>query len=175
VLGFFCLDATALAYGGKDVATCTNGPLTCGLYDGIVDLSRVDAAYQVLDLGVTRVRYRDQELGFLTEGNHVVPDGVTAVQQGPHPPPALDLRAYPNPFNPSTTIRVAGTAPLASVDVYDVTGRRVRHLWRGPLEGERELSWDGRNDQGVGVASGTYLVRFRAGADARSAKIILLK
>jgi len=51
----------------------------------------------------------------------------------------------------------------------------VRHLWRGRLEGERELSWDGRNDNGVGVASGIYLVRVRADTDARSAKIILLK
>ena len=75
---------------------------------------------------------------------------------------------YPNPFNPATHIQVSlpQRSPV-SVRVYDTVGQLVRTL----MEGEQEagfylLSWDGRNEAGAEVASGTYLYRLEA-RDAR--------
>jgi len=69
---------------------------------------------------------------------------------------------YPNPFNPSTTIPVTlENGGPARLEVYDVSGRRVRVLHRGELPaGRHEFSWDGRDDRGVAVSSGVYLARF---------------
>jgi hypothetical protein len=84
---------------------------------------------------------------------------------------------FPNPFNPSTFIRysVPVTAP-ARLDVYDVHGKHVRRLVdgvRGP--GIYEVEWDGRNEDGEGMASGVYFYRFEALGDVQRNKMLLLK
>ena len=73
------------------------------------------------------------------------------------------LAAYPNPFNPVTTIRwqLPEPGPL-SVDVYDLRGRRVRALFDGRVAtASGTLSWDGRTDDGRALSSGVYLLRLR--------------
>ncbi len=71
---------------------------------------------------------------------------------------------FPNPFNFSTVVRYRlPVAARVRLTVYDVSGRLVRVLGeglRGP--GERTVRWDGRNDCGQAVASGTYLVQLWA-------------
>lgn len=74
------------------------------------------------------------------------------------------LGAAPNPFNPQTritfTLQEAGTATL---DVYDLRGLRVRRLLLADLPaGRHEATWDGRDDAGRGLASGTYVCRLAA-------------
>ena len=88
-------------------------------------------------------------------------------------------KARPNPFNPATEIAfsLAGTEPTqVAVDVYDLQGRHVAHLWRGDLgPGTHAMSWDGRDRSGLGVASGTYLARVKVGNSIRTSKLILAK
>jgi hypothetical protein len=89
---------------------------------------------------------------------------------------ALDQN-FPNPFNPSTTIRfevrVAATVDLA---VFDVRGRRVATLHRGPIEaGFQERTWAGRDDEGRSVASGMYFVRLSGPGFTASRKMMLAK
>lgn len=83
----------------------------------------------------------------------------------------------PNPFNPATSLRF--TVPRAgAVDlvVHDLSGRRVRTLVDGRLEaGAHEVRWDGRDDQGHGVASGVYLARLRSGAETMVRRLTLVK
>jgi hypothetical protein len=85
--------------------------------------------------------------------------------------------AYPNPFNPSTTILIA--LPLAShveLSIYDVNGRRVRTLLDDKKDAGRYTHvWDGRDDDGRLLGSGVYFCRFRAGEHNQSRKILLLK
>ncbi|RMI03587.1 MAG: T9SS C-terminal target domain-containing protein, partial [Calditrichaeota bacterium] len=73
---------------------------------------------------------------------------------------------FPNPFNPSTTIRYQ--LPVSSevrLEIYNVLGQRVRSLVRGRVKaGFYTAVWDGRNDAGEPVASGIYLLRFHAAA-----------
>ncbi len=72
---------------------------------------------------------------------------------------------HPNPFRPHTTLTyelVAGGP--AKLEIYDVLGRRVRTLMnRNQPAGRHEATWDGCDEAGRQVPSGTYLLRFSAG------------
>ena len=85
--------------------------------------------------------------------------------------------AHPNPFNPSTTISFELTrADEVDVSIYDISGRKVRTLVRGLLDATRhDVTWDGMNEQGRGVASGTYMYRITSATSVVGDKIMLLK
>ena len=70
--------------------------------------------------------------------------------------------SYPNPFNPAVVIPLdlAKDAAEVSLTVYDVLGRRVRQVWDGPLgAGTHRFTWDGRDENGKGVAAGVYIYK----------------
>ncbi len=87
------------------------------------------------------------------------------------------LAAWPNPFNPATTIRFALDEPgFATLAIHDLQGRRLRVIHRDHLDaGEHGFSWDGRDETGRGLGSGLYLARLSADGEAQSAKLMLLK
>lgn len=94
-------------------------------------------------------------------------------------PTAYDLFPnYPNPFNPSTTIRFALPAPArVTLNVYNVLGQRVVALADKAdyAAGYHTLVWDGRNERGQAVSSGVYFFRMSTGDWARTRKMILLE
>ncbi|MEN8193729.1 MAG: FlgD immunoglobulin-like domain containing protein [Bacteroidota bacterium] len=66
---------------------------------------------------------------------------------------------YPNPFNPSTTIEYdIPELSTVSIEIYNITGQRVRSLIRAKSEspGYKKVIWDGKNDNGIMVATGAY-------------------
>lgn len=87
------------------------------------------------------------------------------------------LSSYPNPFNPMTTL--AYTLPRGgevTLRVMDVRGRVVRTLQAGVQSaGSKELTWDGRDDAGRALPSGTYLARLETADFATVQKMALLK
>ncbi|MCB9366193.1 MAG: T9SS type A sorting domain-containing protein [Calditrichaeota bacterium] len=74
------------------------------------------------------------------------------------------LPAYPNPFNSS--VQLSWLAPPggahASLEIYDVLGRRVTKLFDGLASGVHHLTWDGTARNGAQVSTGTYFVRLSA-------------
>lgn len=72
-----------------------------------------------------------------------------------------DLRSRPNPFNPSTEVSfLLDRAGEVAVMVYDVRGVLVRSLDAGRLPaGPAAVVWNGIDQHGLEVASGTYLYR----------------
>ncbi|MCK6621004.1 MAG: T9SS type A sorting domain-containing protein [Calditrichaceae bacterium] len=84
---------------------------------------------------------------------------------------------YPNPFNPATTITLSlPQDSRVSLEVYDITGRKVRTLADQPLPaGVHKIAWDGRNEGGEAVSSGVYIYRVQAGAFVESRKMVLLR
>ncbi|MCP4574077.1 MAG: hypothetical protein GY838_17085 [bacterium] len=84
----------------------------------------------------------------------------------------------PNPFNPSTELRLTlpARAEWTEVTVHDLKGRLVRRLWDGPLPaGTSRVVWDGRDTGGRSVGSGIYLARFQALGRTESIRMALLR
>ena len=84
---------------------------------------------------------------------------------------------YPNPFNPSTTLTFElPQERQVHLAIYALDGSLVRTLVSGQHEaGRHEVIWDGRDDAGRGVATGTYFARVRAGDFSQIRKMVLLK
>lgn len=87
------------------------------------------------------------------------------------------LQNYPNPFNPSTQIRYNLTkADNVVLTVYDVLGKEIRTLVNQKLNpGEQVAVWDGLDNGGKAVASGTYFVKLKTSSGVDSKKMTLLK
>jgi hypothetical protein len=87
-------------------------------------------------------------------------------------PTDFALAAYPNPFNPATTVSFSlPEAGTVSVSIYDVAGRLVRTLAAGNYAaGIHPL----RFDAGA-LPSGVYVARMNCGAFTSSQKLLLLK
>lgn len=87
------------------------------------------------------------------------------------------LPPTPNPFNPSTLLRLelAHEADLRW-RVYDQRGARVRTLVEGRLAaGEHQKRWDGTDDSGRVVSSGVYYAVVRGDGVDLTRKLVLLK
>lgn len=84
---------------------------------------------------------------------------------------------YPNPFNPSTTIRYGLPVDArVNVSIYNILGQRVRQLVdKDQTAGYQTVTWNGRNDAGRPVPSGVYLYQIVAGDFRASKKMLLLK
>jgi hypothetical protein len=144
---------------------------TWNRYDttSIPNMYVTDSTKKVLNTSVINVRvveytgttgFRDLPLSVVTPEDYVLEQN------------------YPNPFNPSTTIRF--TLPVdkkISLTVYDITGRAVRTLIGDQAyeKGSHSVSWDGRGDNGLPVASGQYIYSLRYGNFSTSQKMTLLK
>jgi hypothetical protein len=65
---------------------------------------------------------------------------------------------YPNPFATTTQflIRVSDPAVIR-LDIFTVSGKRIRRLERTRDGGEEWILWDGRDELGEEIANGTYL------------------
>jgi hypothetical protein len=100
------------------------------------------------------------------------PTGVDDVPRG-----GLGLSAWPNPFNPSTTVEVRAPAGEAvRLDVYDAAGSLVRRLFDGVMAADAaRIAWDGRNAGGARVPSGVYLVTAVRGELRATHKLVLIQ
>jgi hypothetical protein len=109
--------------------------------------------------------------------------GVTDVPGGEpggdsRPPGVTALREiWPNPFNPATRVAFdLARAGLARLDIHDARGRLVRRLVAEDLPaGRHERVWDGRDDGGQAVASGTYFARLAADGRLTMKTMLLMK
>ena len=92
-----------------------------------------------------------------------------------HPP-------YPNPFNPTTTIRFnipvetqrvgdPAVSRATSLQIFDITGRLVETLINGKIQpGNHEIKWDASP-----YSSGIYFVELRFGKERIVQKLLFLK
>jgi hypothetical protein len=112
---------------------------------------------------------REVELVLGKEGNPVnikdpdypnIPNQITVYQN------------YPNPFNPETTIRIDLERPSQLVvEVFDITGRKVRTLANGfHFLGVHTIPFDASS-----LSSGIYIYRVQSGNDVITKKMTLIK
>ena len=86
-------------------------------------------------------------------------------------------QAYPNPFNPATTISYhLLEANHVRVDIYDMIGNKVRTLVSQTQNaGTKSYQWNATNDLGQSVSAGMYIYTIQAGDFIQSKKMVLLK
>jgi hypothetical protein len=89
----------------------------------------------------------------------------------------VEVSAYPNPFNPQTTIELnLPRQGRVAVKIFSVRGELVRTLHDGVLPaGVHELVWDGRDDRGAASASGVYFAETRALDQTRVVRMAMVK
>jgi hypothetical protein len=87
--------------------------------------------------------------------------------------------AYPNPFNPTTTITYAiKERGHVSLKVYNAAGQLVRTLvdeMQSPRPEGFRIEWDGKSDAGTGVATGVYFYRMVSKNFELTKKTVMLK
>lgn len=109
------------------------------------------------------------------------PLGTEESSDGGDEPPAastgIRLTVSPNPFNPATRIRFELIhTEQVSVAIHDIRGRQVRELLDRPLDaGRHVIEWNGIDDRGMALPSGSYLVRLTSDSAIRTARLVLIK
>jgi len=191
------LDSDAQVYGGMitlDVAPgvelvtsdAVQSAMVAAHQDGhSVRVAFAGASALASDGGIATLSFRgpaDVDAYTLTSAQ--LNDGAVNVTFGDKPvvdtPSSKKLELlgnYPNPFNPRTeiTFYIPEKAPT-TVAIFDASGRKIRTLASNQMmEGEVSMVWDGLNDQGGRVASGTYFYRVKAGNQIASKSMVLVK
>jgi hypothetical protein len=84
---------------------------------------------------------------------------------------------YPNPFNPSTTISFEmHEAGEASLKIFNIRGEEVTTLAQGRIQpGHYQVTWNGKDNQGQVVATGTYIAVLSNGSEQVSRNMLMLK
>ena len=162
----------------------TNPLGVAGRGDNAIDnVERID----VTDLPAGQYRVTVSHKNSLTDGQQVysivwsgfVPDGSVSAVDGGNVPGGVVVLAgvFPNPFNPRTRIRFEVPSPgRVQLAVYDLSGRVTRLLvddYR--TAGSYSANWNGRDDVGRKVASGTYLCRLTAAGESVVSKMVLVQ
>jgi len=115
---------------------------------------------------------------FSSTGDYTVEEVVAATTEGYintnwEGPVSISLgKAYPNPFNPSTSFDLnVGIAGNVSVMVYSVNGQLVDVIHEGNMnQGTHNMTWSGEN-----VASGMYIIKANSADVTTSQKVMLIK
>jgi flagellar hook assembly protein FlgD len=99
-----------------------------------------------------------------------VDEELLPIQYALHP-------AYPNPFNPITSLRYdLPEQAQVTLTIYDLIGRKVTQLVNTNQEaGYRSVQWNARDSFGKPVSAGVYLYQIRAGEFIQTRKMVLLK
>jgi hypothetical protein len=194
-LGINTFDAVEPTGTSTRIAEFTNPNGAPGQYDFAAGLSNTnqadnaDVVYLPYDLAVIynapgwtppegneglaarAIILEDILLGFFGETGESGEVGVEL------PANVLSVSNFPNPFNPSTTIKLnLPKAGDVSLKVFNVRGELVRTLVDGQMvAGEHSIIWDGKTNAGSQSASGVYFYETRANGEVKINKMALVK
>jgi len=104
--------------------------------------------------------------------------GQPITESSEEPPTSFHIyENYPNPFNPSTSIRYELPVQSdVSLVVHDVTGKVVKTIAaESQVAGRYEIQWHGQDDSGKMVATGMYFARIQAGSYSHVIKMIYMR
>ena len=117
-----------------------------------------------------------QEMIWGTPPNFSLTGPVTASAMPLPNPPALALRALGRPAGGSGTVLQLAVPAATSgrLELFDVSGRRVRTLLAGPLAaGEQLVTWDGRTADGARASRGVYFALVSTASARASARVLV--
>ncbi len=170
---------------GNVYTTGTGTSLSCPLVAGVaallLELRPSATAMDIMDAlrqTASRANTPDREYGYgIVNAAAAANEIVTAVGDTPRADGAVLHPAFPNPFNPATTIRydLASNAHV-TLSIFDVRGALVATLIDADEPfGSRSVQWNGNDRAGNRVASGVYVCRLTAGRESHAMKLVLLK
>ncbi len=89
-------------------------------------------------------------------------------------------QSYPNPFNPIAVIEftIGDEQPYSHITlkIYNITGQLVKTLVdEEKASGNYRVTWDGRNNANVEVASGVYFYELKSSNQRKSMRMVLIK
>lgn len=167
---------TYISYHGIEVNDSTStdfmtvlsfGPFNLTPHDSVeVSLAMV-AAGDLDGLQIAADHARARYFGFtdVAEEQMILPEDFTLHQN------------YPNPFNPVTTISfdIARTSAV-ELTVFNMLGQTVATIFHGIANpGSYDVTWDGQDDYGNGVASGVYFYRLKSDPASQTRKMLFIK
>jgi hypothetical protein len=128
------------------------------------------------NVGLTRNCYHSGTMDVYSTNEHVLLSSVlaSAPEAGiAHVPVSFVLlQNFPNPFNPSTTIRYKILSrSLVTLTVFDLLGREVATLVDGMQDpGEKTATFDGS-----ALVSGVYFYRLKVGEFVETRRLVLVR
>jgi len=156
----FVIYRDGVSIGSVDGAGTTTEPHHYSFVDNSV-IPGVTYTYVLadIDLGNIETRYNDDAVTITIANDLIEADFVVNT-------------AYPNPFNPITTINYQlPTASHININVYDTRGTQVETLKDCDQQaGTHTLSWNASS-----ISSGIYLIHMTAGEFSHSQKVVLMK
>jgi hypothetical protein len=167
--------------GNQNLDTISNPPLyTDGARINIITI-RFSIAYPGLQQYVTI-----DTSGLINFGNNPVfiswPMRIahpwwSVIEDEPIPHNFTLSQNYPNPFNSSTMIEFSlSKNEDITLVIYDLLGRRVRSLINNGIEeGSYSVIWDGKDESGRNVPSGTYFYRLSTSSDIDTKRMVLIR
>ncbi|MDD2228063.1 MAG: FlgD immunoglobulin-like domain containing protein [Candidatus Cloacimonetes bacterium] len=130
-------------------------------------VEKVFASYQRSIFKSCFAQTRDMEIShdIAQEDNPAVANIVKAVSN------------YPNPFNPSTTIRYSVPKDGGvNLFIYNTRGQLVRTLVNERRKkGNYTVIWNGKDNSGNTVSSGVYFSRILSNGKSRTSKMLMMK
>jgi FlgD Ig-like domain len=168
-------------YGDDDTCHSTYwgyglGGMTDTELGWLVDLVRSNNGI-VMTFAEALEYYRDRAI-MIERDNDLIWVALPAADvQENQPSPLVSLDPFPNPFNPNITINCRleeeATATLA---IYDLRGKKIKTLHQGLMhKGTHQITWNGRDEKGSNVPSGTYLGVLQLEQDKIMCKIALIR
>ncbi len=113
-----------------------------------------------------------------TENSSLNPSAIETIAGNGIPDKFALEPNFPNPFNPSTTLRFDVPEQTSNLEliVYDVLGRKVAVLFKGSIQpGTFKFNWNGKNATGATMPTGIYFATLRAGTFHQTIKMMLVK
>jgi hypothetical protein len=128
----------------------------------------------------------DSDNNTATDIHSIIVSGSLAKAQGANTnesaivtvPKQVELTGnYPNPFNPSTTIRFGLPEDgNVKITIYSINGQEVTTLANSYFsKGYHEIKWDGKNQSGKSVSNGVYIYELRSGNQRFIKKMVFAK
>ncbi len=160
------------------VGTST-GIYTTDLLSGISTIWEKEGAETVGNVVVPMIKYfsEDGTLVAATHGNGMYEsslDDVWKIEMEGESPEFAFGNAFPNPFTGTTTIPF--TIPkdgMVRAKIFSPQGQLIKTiLWAGQFGGLGHLSWDGTNEAGTMVASGTYICQLEFGEESIGSRLV---
>jgi len=92
---------------------------------------------------------------------------------------AMNIQVGPNPFSTTTRISIAfgdmNIAKSCNIEIFDISGRLVRNIAALITTSQTTVEWDGKNNSGTELPSGTYMLLVTSQGVKQIQKLLLVR